>query len=533
MLNTLSVIIILPSEKGFLIKMIGHLPLNIFEPRYRQMLTDTLQGNKCMAVSLLKKGWEEKSEPYPTHDIVGVGFVKACVQNKDGTLLPAAVQKIGFSVSVNPSSVSDFEVLFKELISVFPIEKDIFMAKMEKGGVHQQISSRLDIDEAESVKNLNLKGVDVNREKWRFYPAGEMAAHLLGLVAYDQDEQAGRYGLERYYEDDLNRNNESSFVNFFAEVFTNIAETVSSKNTPAKEGDIITTIEPQVQAFLENELKQLNEDWGTQYSGGIIIDPKSGEIRAMSVLPSFDPNNFQGENLSILNNPLVESVFEMGSIVKALTMAAGLDSGAVTPQTTYYDAGYLVLDKWTISNFDGKGRGTVDMQAVLNNSLNTGAAFVASQMGNKKFAEYMYGYGLTEESGIDLPYEAANLVENLKSSRDLEYATASFGQGIALTPVSMVRALSTLANGGILINPHLVKKVNYQNGLSKKISYGEEKRVLKPETAEEITRMLVNVVDEALLGGTVKIENYSIAAKTGTAQIAKEEDRGYYDDKFA
>ncbi len=260
----------------------------------------------------------------------------------------------------------------------------------------------------------------------------------------------------------------------------------------------------------------------------------------MSVSPSFNLNNFKDEkNVNIFSNPLVSDAYEMGSIIKPLTMAAGLDDGDVTAKTTYDDKGFLEMDGKTIYNFDKKGRGVVDMQAVLNNSLNTGAVFVMNALGKEKFLEYMKNYGIGTETGIDLPSEAAgnisNLLNNLNNDKKIEYATASFGQGISMTPIITVRALSSLANGGKLIIPHVVENINYKIGLTKNISYVDEaKQILKKETSEEISRMLVRVVDEALVGGTMKIKNYSIAAKTGTAQIARpaNEGGGYYTDKI-
>jgi len=173
------------------------------------------------------------------------------------------------------------------------------------------------------------------------------------------------------------------------------------------------------------------------------------------------------------------------------------------------------------------------MQEVLNQSLNTGMVFVMQSMGRGAFAKYMNAYELGEETGIDLPNEARGLTNNLSSPRDVEYATAAFGQGIALTPIALTRALASLGNGGTLPEPHLLKEIRYGAGLSKGyVPNGSPKRVLKEETSEEITRMLVKVVDEALVGGTVKLPNYTIAAKTGTAQISKGEGRGYYDDRY-
>ena len=167
------------------------------------------------------------------------------------------------------------------------------------------------------------------------------------------------------------------------------------------------------------------------------------------------------------------------------------------------------------------------MQDVLSQSLNTGVVFAEQKMGNKTFRRYMYKFGFDEETGVDLPQEAMNLVKNLESSRDIEYATASFGQGVALTPIATVRALGALGTGYIA-QPHLVEKIRSTNGLVDNKDYSDmRERVLKDKTVEEISRMLVTAVDTKLLGGTMKMERYSIAAKTGTAQIPKPSG-GYY-----
>ena len=239
---------------------------------------------------------------------------------------------------------------------------------------------------------------------------------------------------------------------------------------------------------------------------------------------------------SVFLNPIVESLFEMGSIIKPLTMAAGLDAGVVLPTTTYDDKGFVVVDNSTIRNFDGKGRGVVPMQEVLDESLNTGAVYVMQKLGKDRFRDYMTRYGLGEETGIDLPGEVRgslkNLDENAKNKRMVEYATAAFGQGISMTPIETARALAVLANQGKIVTPYVVKEIKYAVGFSRTTVTDEAKPILKPETSETITRMLVHVVDNSLLGGTVKMKNYSIAAKTGTAQMAREDGKGYYDDRY-
>jgi cell division protein FtsI/penicillin-binding protein 2 len=299
------------------------------------------------------------------------------------------------------------------------------------------------------------------------------------------------------------------------------------------EGDIVLTIEPTVEEYLERTLSAVNKEYSGELAGGIIMDPKNGEIVAMAVNPSFDLNKFQEEkNSGIYNNPLVDSSYEMGSIIKPLTMASGLDAKVVTPETTYNDKGFIVLNEAKISNFDHKGRGVVPMQEVLSQSLNTGVAFVESKLGNKKFAEYMRNFGMGEETGIDLPAEASGLINNLNSPRDVEYATASFGQGVSLTPIQTIRALSALSNGGYLVTPHLVKTINYTVGVNRDVTFDKGRQVITPETSATISRMLTVVVDKAMLHGKIKQDRYSVAAKTGTAQMARPDGKGYYDDRY-
>jgi len=453
------------------------------------------------------------------------------LNDKDGRLVSGATLRSGFTVAISPKDLSNEEEVYEQLSELIEIDQDKFFLRAgKKDDPYEEIAKRVDTDTAHAIEDLEIKGVNIYKDRWRFYPGESLAAQTLGFVGFIGDDFAGRYGLERYYNDVLERNNDGMYVNFFAEIFANINSAVFKKGN--RSGDVVVSIEPSVQLFLENKLAEVNDEWNSKQTAGVIINPQNGEIYALGVHPNFNVNEFgEEESSSIFSNPIVESVYEMGSIIKPLTMVAGVDAGAVTATTTYYDHGSIELSDYTISNFDGKGRGRVPMQEVLSQSLNTGVAFVVGEMGNKRFADYMLSFGVGDETGIDLPNESAGLIDNLDSPRDLEYATASFGQGIAMTPINTVRALSVLANGGNLITPHLAKKIKYTSGLSKTPTFQDE-RVLKEESAEEVTRMLVNVVDDALLGGTVKIDNYSVAAKTGTAQIADEEFGGYYEDKF-
>jgi cell division protein FtsI (penicillin-binding protein 3) len=291
-------------------------------------------------------------------------------------------------------------------------------------------------------------------------------------------------------------------------------------------------MEPTVARMLDSVLQATNDKYSSNLTGAIIMNPQTGAIYAMNAVPGFDLNNRGTTTIEQFQNPMVENVYEFGSTIKALTMAAGLDSGVIMPYSTYYDAGSITLDTFTIKNYDGKGRGTVDMQQVLNQSLNTGVSHIVQLMGKDKFRNYFLNFGLGQKTGIDLPNEELGLIQNLRSPRDVEYATASFGQGIAVTPIAAARALAVLGNGGRLVTPHLVTRIEYHDGTSKELTYEDTPQVITKETSEEISRMLTTVVDDALGGGKFSMPNHTIGAKTGTAQIADPNGGGYYEDKY-
>jgi cell division protein FtsI/penicillin-binding protein 2 len=451
---------------------------------------------------------------------------------KDGTLVSAATQSTGYKVAINASKISDPEDTYQKLNKIFDLDYEDFTTRAKKkNDPYEEIAHKLTKEEADKISALKLSGVSIFKEKWRFYPGLNMASQTIGLVGYEGDELGGRYGIERSHNAVLARGADNPYVNFFAEIFSNI-ETILDEEDVA-EGDVITTIEPQVAAYLEKKLVEVKSKYNVDSIGGIVMNPNDGAIYALASKPDFDPNDFSDvKNPILFSNPLVENVLEFGSVVKPLVVAAALHEKVITPTTTYDDKGSIWVEKKEIFNFDKRGRGLVTIQEVLNQSLNTGMVFIEQKLGKEKLREYLLSYGLKEKTGIDLPNETAGLVSGiLKSPREIEYANAAFGQGIAFTPVAITRALASLANGGMLVVPHVVKEIKYETGLSKKFTYPTTPTKISKETSEEITRMLVNVVDKALKQGTGKLEHFSVAAKTGTAQVADNVTGGYYEDR--
>jgi cell division protein FtsI/penicillin-binding protein 2 len=477
----------------------------------------------------LYEGKADKQYATPAGDIFNRGTI--FFSKKDGSLVAAGTVSSGFKVALNTKNVTDPEAVYQALLPYTKLDHDSFIARAtRKNDPYEEVALHLTKEQADTITNMHLPGVSIYKDNWRFYPGGSLASQTLGFLAFKNDDRVGQYGLERFYNSTLSKPKDEAYVNFFAEVFSNIKDSVSSDSN--KQGDIVTTIEPATEHMLESELRSTLSKWSADQAGGIIISPQNGEIYAMTGLPDFDVNNFgEVSNIEYYKNPIVESVFEFGSVIKPLVMAAALDTGAVTPETTYVDKGVVVVNKKEIHNFDLKARGLASMQTVLDQSLNTGMVFVESKLGHTNMRNYMKSYGIGERTGVDLPNETYGLIKNLDSPRDIEYANAAFGQGIALTPIGAVRAFSSIANGGKLITPHLVKQIRYDGGLPKTLEYPIKKEgLIKKETSDTISRMLVHVF-ESYDGGAHKFEHYSVATKTGTGQVAMDNGKGYYEDR--
>ena len=454
---------------------------------------------------------------------------------KDGTLVTTATVASGFQVEIQSKSITDTGILYDKLAPHIAdqISREDFIAKIVPGtNQYRVVARKLNKEQADAISVLKEPGVVVKVDKWRFYPGELLASHVLGFLGFSDNGQNGRYGIERSYEAVLSHTAESLYVNFFAEVFANIKSTVFENDEA--DGDVVTSIEPFVQATLEKELADTKATWSADGAGGIVMDPVTGEILAMAYTPGFNPNEYGKQtDVAVYANPNVESVFEFGSVIKPLVMAGALDAGVVTKDTTYTDKGFVKVGDRTINNFDkiGRGPGTT-MQDVLNQSLNTGMVFVEQKLGKTAFKKYLLSYQIAEKTDIDLPGEVASLTSNLEGNRDVELANAAFGQGIALTPIEAIRAFSALGTGGKLPWPHVGKEIKYEFS-TKTLEYPAPLVVAwKPEISEKITDMLVTVGEGVMKTYHVSVPHHSIAMKTGTAQMANLTAGGYFADKY-
>lgn len=453
---------------------------------------------------------------------------------KDGTLISAATLASGFLVAINPQTLADPEAAYSALVpfasSTLVARDAFFAAAAKKNQIYIEVAHRLSEEGGQVLAARKIPGVQVLRERWRYYPGGSLAAQSIGIVSYGSgDALAGRTGLEAAYDTTLARSGDSMYKNFFAELFSSVGNLLVNAED-AREGDILTTIEPDVQTRLENDLAKVTARYASRESGGIIMDPATGEIIALTVHPSYDGNDRRNVDPSRLGNSLVEHVHEFGSIMKPLTVAAGLDAGVIAPDSVYNDTGCITVNTESICNWDRKARGVVPMKQIIVQSLNVGASWVAERLGQERFRDY-FTKAFGQKTGIDLPHEGRALLGNLSTAQQVNFDNMAFGQGIAETPVQMVRALGALANGGTMVEPHLVSAVRLDSGIVRKLDWSRTERLFSADATRETAVMMTAVVDEKLDDGKAKIPTMSVAAKTGTAQLT-DGHGGYYQDRY-
>jgi cell division protein FtsI/penicillin-binding protein 2 len=434
--------------------------------------------------------------------------------DRDGGNVPAAITKEYPIIIANPKEIAKAEQA--EKISVFGLAEtlasitgrnadDLKKTLSNSSGTYIPILRKAADNQIDAINSQNLPGVSVGQEKLRYYPLGSIASQLLGFVSFDQRNPTGKYGLELYYNDIL---------------AGKPGATEGDKIVPGGKGDNLQlTIDANIQNHAESVLDKLVSDFRGTGGTVIVANPKSGAILAMASTPSFDPNNYSAADIKNFMNPAVQRIYEPGSIFKVITMSAALDAGKVTPDTTYIDTGSITVSGKTIKNWDMKAHGKMTMTEVIENSLNTGAAFAEKQLGNDAFYNYLQMFGFKEKTGIDLPGEVVGSLAPLeKDKRDVNFATASFGQGVSATPIRLLEAIGAVANGGVMMRPYVNADLSPQ----------PVRRVISEDASRKMVQMMIAAVDNAEIA---HINGYTVAGKTGTAQVPDLAHGGYYADK--
>ncbi len=443
-------------------------------------------------------------------------------KNKEKSL---AINKDRWRVYVEAREIEKEGLTSQKLSEVLEEDKETILSKIKEGKYYTIIKNDLKREEVRKIENLNLPGVKLETYPGRYYPQKELASHIIGFLGGDKK---GQYGIEGYY-DKILRGEEG-----FKEEKTGILKYFfdSSDDSEIQEGkDIYLTIDYNIQFKAESLLREAKENLDIESGQIIVMNPNSGEIIALANFPNFDPNYYsEQKNLGIFQNGAIQKLFEPGSAFKPITMAIAIEEGKVTPETTYKDVGYVKVGVETIYNYDRRVWGQSTMTEVLEKSINTGAVFVQQKVPHHVFIEYIDKLGLSEKTGIELQGEVNPSNRSLRSGRDINFATASFGQGINMTPIQFIKVFSAVINGGKLIQPYLVEKIIDDKGNQKKKEPNILREVFSQKTSSQLSTMLISVVEDGF-GKAAKIPGYYIGGKTGTAQVAYENKEGYYPNK--
>lgn len=402
---------------------------------------------------------------------------------------------------------------------------------------------RIEKDEADKVKNLNIPGVIVSPDTKRYYPNGNFLAHVLGSTNIDGQ---GLTGVELEYNEYLS-GKPGLRISELSKYNDELPYTISEFTAPVNGKDLVLTIDSNLQAFAEKVAEKGYKDNLAKQVSIIIMNPNNGEILAMVNKPDFDPNkpyegaeNYDGENLSekvqkMWRNHLVNDTFEPGSIFKVVTMIGNLEEGLVKESDTFNCNGSLKIGPHTIKCWKTSGHGTQTLPEILQNSCNVGFMEIGKRIGKEKLNEYIKKLGFGQVSGIDLPGEAKGIIKKTENINEADLATISFGQTNTVNAVQYMTAYNSIINGGKLIQPHLMKEITYTDQEGKVVTEKTFEPNIVDVLSEEKTAILRDYLERTVsYGGSSKayVEGYHIGAKTGTAQKVNPKGGGYESGKY-
>ncbi|MEW6408246.1 MAG: penicillin-binding protein 2 [Patescibacteria group bacterium] len=442
-------------------------------------------------------------------------------------LYPLALNKKLNLIFAVPNQIEDKKEFVQKLAPLLEIKEKELEKKLSSGSsLYAPLKHKVSDEIAEKIKALNLKGIYFQKESWRFYPDKEFAAQVLGFVGFENDKQKGFYGIEGYY-DGILRGKEG---HFFGEkdALGKLTLIGSKFMEKAEDGaSVVLTLDRLLQFQAEKAIAEGAQRYGADRGCAVVIDPKTGEILAMAIYPTFDPNKYyEVKNMEVFRNSIIYDLYEPGSVIKPLVMAVALDLGLVSPQTKVLDRGEIKVDKFAIRNFDGKANGEVTMTKVLEQSINVGMVQVGQMVGKKRLYEYFDKFGFLNLSGVDLDSEMPSRIKSYDLWANSDLATASFGQGFSINALQLASAYTAIANSGKLIMPHIVEKIVYPSGREEIVRPQESQQIISSSTASTLSAMLTSVVENGQ-AALAKVPGYQIAGKGGTAQVPKPDSIGY------
>ncbi|MDD2785806.1 MAG: penicillin-binding protein 2 [Patescibacteria group bacterium] len=452
-------------------------------------------------------------------------FIK---ESNESQLYPLAANREAWTLYAVPKNMKDPIKNAQLLSPILGIPDVDLIAKLNKpDDPYEGLAKDVPYENIKAIKDLDLDGLGYSTQDARMYPEKNMGGQVIGLVTPDdQGNLIGRYGIESSFQDVL-AGKPGALVSEKDATGRRLTFADQTFHDAVDGADVVLTLDRSVQYKACELVRRGVLDYEADNGSILIMDPQTGAIIAMCSYPDFDPGDFKNvTDVSVFNNSLVFEAYEPGSVFKAVTMASGIEAGKISPNTTYTDNGVEEIDDFKIKNSDGKANGVQTMQQVMEKSLNTGTIFVERQLGRTAFLDYVKKFGFGQKTNLGLKPEAAGDISSLDKKGDIFAATASFGQGITVTPIQMLNAYAALANQGKMMKPYIVSEIIYPDGHHEVIKPEVAGQPVSSRTARLMSGMLVSTIENGH-GKQAAVPGYWVAAKTGTAQVAKKGGGGY------
>lgn len=461
------------------------------------------------------------------YEQVELGGKRGQILVKDGPAgkqtYPLATNQTMYALNLVPSQISDKRGTAEKLAGLTQLGTDHIYEQINNSKQYiPPVKRKMPYEEAKKIGELRLSGTFILPEQNRFYPEDGLAAQVLGFV---NNEGAGQYGAESYYDDILAGKSGSKSG---AQSASGEAVALGgSSYVPPKDGDtVVLTIDRNVQFQAEQVLSGAITRHSATGGSLIVMDPKTGAIVAMASQPTFDPNRFGSYSAEDYANQALTGAYEPGSTFKTIAMASALDAGAVTPNTVFNGTKSVTVDNREIFNSSKTAYGRETMTQVIERSDNVGMVYVAQQLGGQRLYDYLKKFGFGTPTGVELDGEVNPGLPPIDELGDVNFATMAFGQGISVTPIQLLTGINVLANGGQLVQPHVLDQIQRRDGTVENVEPKVVRQVISPQAASQITGMMVRVT-EVGAGKPAAVPGYRVAGKTGTAQIARAGGGGY------
>ncbi len=437
---------------------------------------------------------------------------------------PLVLNQASFRLYVEPKKITDRAKLIEDVDKVLAIGEATLEARIDDTKDWIAIQSGLSEEQKNQLAKLNIKGLGFEDNSQRYYPESSLAAHLLGFVGKNKNgDSIGYFGVEGFYDQDLIglsglMKTERDLLG--RPILLGNQEKIESENGR----NLILTIDNSVQKIIKTKLAEGLEKYKAKEGCIIVADPNTLEILGMDCLPDFDPDKYYQFGQDIFRNQAISSLYEPGSTFKPMIMAAAINEKKIKPDDFFDEKGPVQIGEYKVRTWDDKYSGKITMTGILEKSSNVGMVYVGQKLGNSNIFKYLNKYGFGSSTNIDLQGEVGGYLRPESQWYPIDFATVNFGQGIAVTPIQMIKAFSSLVNGGKILRPHVVKEIDSSSEKTK-IEPIVENQVIDKKSSEIMKKMLESTVEHGEYKWSVP-KGYKVGGKTGTAQIPLQ---GHYD----